>query len=85
MTITDDDATTVSISPTDATGGEPGANDGLFTVTLAGGKLAPAGGIAVDYTVNGTATGGADYAALSGSVTIPAGAIFGDDRRRCAE
>ena len=73
VTIADDDATTVSIAPTDAAASEPGVNDGLFTVTLAGGKLAPAGGIVVDYTVNGTATGGADYAALSGSVTIPAG------------
>ncbi len=71
--IADDDATTVSITATDAGGGEPGANDGLFTVALAGGKLAPAGGIAVEYTIGGTATGGADYTSLPGSVTIPAG------------
>ena len=74
VTIADDDATTVSIAATDGAASEPGGNDGLLTVTLAGSKLAPPGGIAVAYTVNGTATAGADYSSLSGTVTIPAGA-----------
>ena len=39
-----------------------------------GGKVAPTGGITVNYTVGGTAIGGADYAALATSVVIPAGA-----------
>jgi hypothetical protein len=69
----DSDATTVSITASDATGTEPGTDDGAFTVTLDGGKLAPTGGIAVTYTITGTATGGADYATLTGTVTIPAG------------
>ena len=74
VTIADDDATTVSITATDASGSEPGTNDGLLTVALAGGKVAPAGGIVVNYSTGGSAVGGADYVALAGSVTIPAGA-----------
>jgi len=74
VTNTDDDATTVSIVATDASGSEPGTDDGLFTVTLAGGKLAPPAGIVVNYTIAGNATPGADYTAFSGSATIPAGA-----------
>lgn len=73
VTNTDNDATTVSIVATDPNGSEPGADDGLFTVTLAGGKLAPAAGIQVNYAVTGNATAGSDYAALSGSVTIADG------------
>ena len=69
-----DDAATVSISVTDATGREPGTDDAQFTVTLSGGKLAPTGGIAVNYTTGGTATAGSDLTALTGTVTIPAGA-----------
>ena len=69
----DADATTVSIVATDATGGEPGADDGVFTVALAGGKLAPDGGITVAYAVSGTASAGSDYTAMSGTVTIPGG------------
>ena len=74
VTIADDDATTISITATDASGSEPGTNDGLLTVALAGGKIAPAGGIVVSYSTGGSAVGGADYVALTGSVTIPAGA-----------
>ncbi len=79
VTISDDigsgsDATTVSIAATDANGSEPGTDDGLFTVTLAGGKVAPSGGVTVSYTVSGSATAGADYTALAGTVTIPGGA-----------
>ena len=73
VTINDDDPTTVSITASDPTGSEPGTDDGQFTVTLGGGKVAPAGGIVVSYTVSGTATAGADYTALAGTVTIPAG------------
>ena len=43
-------------------------------MTLAGGKVAPTGGITVSYSVSGSATAGSDYATLSGAVTIPAGA-----------
>ena len=74
-TIADDDATTVSITPNDANGSEPGTDDGQFTVRLDGGKLAPTGGIVVNYTVSGTASAGTDYVSLPGSVTIPAGSV----------
>ena len=70
----DPDATTVSIVATDAVGSEPGTDDGLFTVTLARGKVAPPAGITVSYTVSGSATAGTDYTALAGTVSIPAGA-----------
>ena len=76
VTINDDDPTTVSIAASDPSGSEPGADDGQFTVTLGGGTVAPAGGIVVSYTVSGTATGGTDYTALAGTVTIPAGQSF---------
>ena len=74
VTNTDNDATTVSIAATDPSGSEPGTDDGLFTVSLDGGKLAPPGGITVNYSVSGTATAGTDYVAIGSSVIIPAGA-----------
>ena len=52
-----------------------GANEGWFTheafVQL---SSAPASDLTVSYTVGGTATAGSDYTALSGTVTVPAGA-----------
>ena len=71
VTISDDDNTTVSISATDPTATEPGDN-GEFTIQLAGGKVAPTGGITVAYAIDGatTATSGTDYVALSGTATI---------------
>ncbi|WP_044169973.1 FG-GAP-like repeat-containing protein, partial [Kamptonema formosum] len=44
---------------------------GNFVITLS--EAAPAGGITVSYTVAGTATAGADYTPLSGTVTFAAG------------
>ena len=52
---------------------ETPTNHGQFTVTLAGGKVAPTGGIAGELPVGGTATGGVDYAALGRHGHIPAG------------
>jgi gliding motility-associated-like protein len=54
-----------------ADAGEPGTN-GSFMVSLPTGIL-PAEAVTVHYTINGTATPGADYTALPGSVIIPAG------------
>ncbi|MFC7526893.1 Calx-beta domain-containing protein, partial [Parapedobacter sp. GCM10030251] len=51
-------------------GAEPGT-DGAFTISLPSGITATAD-ITVNYTVTGTATGGTDYTALTGTVTIPA-------------
>lgn len=74
-TIVNDDAAAtaaagVSIAATTATATE-GRSNGAFTVTRAGSTSAS---LSVRYTVAGTATPGADYRSLSGTVTIPAGA-----------
>src|SRR5439155_13925493 len=73
-TILDDDLLTVTISPTDSTAAEP-SQTGRFTVKRDGDLTA---NLIVGYTVSGTATSGADYTALAGSVTIPAGAASAD-------
>jgi subtilisin len=60
----------VTVTAPDPSAGETGANPGSFSVSRTG-SLATA--LTVQYTVNGTATPGADYTALTGTVTIPAG------------
>ena len=60
---------TVSVTASDPAAAESG-EPGQFTVTRTGDTAA---GLVVDYTVGGTATAGTDYAALAGTVTIPAG------------
>jgi N-acetylneuraminic acid mutarotase len=63
---------TVSVSASDALALEnPPGDIGAFTVSRTGPTDAP---LAVNLTVGGSATGGADYAALGTSVVIPAGA-----------
>src|SRR6185295_12049784 len=74
VTIADNDATTISIAATDANASETATDNGLFTVSLSNGKVAPVGGLTVNYAVSGSATPTTDYAALTGSVVIPAGA-----------
>jgi hypothetical protein len=61
---------TVSVSAADASASESGPDAGSVTFTRTGSTAAP---LVVSYTVGGSATRGADYAALLGSVTIPAG------------
>ncbi len=72
LTIADDENGTgfpaISIVASDPTAG--GADHGQFTVTRTGSTAAD---LAVAYTVSGTAIPGTDYAALSGTVTLPAG------------
>src|SRR5205085_8453867 len=67
-----DNEPTVSITKTkdgsEANGATTGK--GVFTVTRKGGDLTQP--LTVLYTVAGSATAGDDYAALAGSVTIPA-------------
>lgn len=67
---------TISIAATDPAAAEVNApalaNPGVFTVTRTGPTTQP---LVVNYTLGGTATPGADYTALPGSVTIPAGAL----------
>jgi len=66
-----EDRTSVDIAAAND-GTEAGPTNGRFIVTIS----RPVSGAAttVAYTVGGTATAGADYTALSGTVTIPAGA-----------
>jgi hypothetical protein len=64
----------VSIVASDPTATEAGSTTGAFRVFRTGPTTA---NLVVNYTVGGTATGGGtDYAALSGTVTIPTGAAF---------
>ena len=64
-------APTVSVSTSDATGAEPGTDTGRFTVSRSGGVSGQV--LTVPYTLTGTATPGADFTSLSGSVTLAAG------------
>jgi uncharacterized protein (DUF1800 family) len=61
----------VSVAATTATTDAKGAAPGVFTITRTGSTAAP---LTVYYTLGGSAVAGFDYAALPGSVTIPAGA-----------
>lgn len=60
----------VSIVATDASASEVGPDSGTFTVSRSG---STAGSLVVSYSLGGTAVA-ADYATLSGSLTIPVGA-----------
>ncbi|HRQ28483.1 MAG TPA: HYR domain-containing protein, partial [Saprospiraceae bacterium] len=68
--ITDYDVTNVSIVATNH-GAEPGTN-GLFTVSM---PFPSESDTEISYTVTGTATPGADYTSLSGTIIIPAGLL----------
>jgi hypothetical protein len=61
----------VTISAIDRTATEAGPTPGAFRVSRTGSRASP---LTVSYSLTGTATPGSDYAALPGSVTIPAGA-----------
>ncbi|MBW4662233.1 MAG: VCBS repeat-containing protein [Drouetiella hepatica Uher 2000/2452] len=64
----------VSIAPgtTPSEAGTTTPITGRFLLTLS--DPAPAGGITVTYSVGGSATAGSDYTALTGSITVAAGA-----------
>jgi gliding motility-associated-like protein len=74
VNIADDDniAANLVINVTNPVDGAEPATNGTFTVGLPAGYTASED-ITVHYTVGGTATGGADYTALGGTVVIPAG------------
>ena len=61
----------VTVAATDPTATEAGVTTGTFAVSRTGSTAAA---LTVNYTVSGSATPGSDYTALTGSVTIPAGA-----------
>ncbi len=74
-TILNDDNSTVSVTAAPAVipeGGPGAAGTGNFTFTFSN-PVSTAR--TVSYTVSGTATSGTDYVALSGSFTMPAGAL----------
>ena len=71
ITISDDDLPVVTLSATDASAAEAGANTGTYTFSRTG---STAVALAVNYTVSGTATDGVDFATLGTSVTFSAGA-----------
>ncbi len=68
--ILDDDFMTVTVSATGGNASEP-STSGAFTVKRDGDLTAA---LVVNYSVGGTASNGVDCAALSGTLTIPAGA-----------
>ena len=63
----------VTIEATDASASEAGPDTGTFRVTRP--DTSTNGALTVAYTLSGTAANGSDYAALSGSVVIPDGAL----------
>ncbi len=69
LTLADDDSSAVTISAT-TLGAEPD-QDGLFTFALSNPAAQPT---TVSYTVSGSATAGADYTTLSGTIVVLAGA-----------
>jgi uncharacterized repeat protein (TIGR01451 family) len=69
VNILDNNNATVSVAAT-IDGNESGPIDGVFTVTQSAIAL---NDTVLSYTVAGTATSASDYAALSGTVTIPGG------------
>jgi len=71
LVLPDDDQATVAISSAPVVFGEAGGTAAL-RITRSGASTATA--LSVNYTLSGTATNGADYKALPGTITIPAGA-----------
>jgi Calx-beta domain len=69
-TISDNDSATVTIANT-TNGAEAGPANGVMTVTQSAPSIV---NTVIAYTISGTATSGTDYTALSGTVTILAGA-----------
>jgi hypothetical protein len=71
----DDEKPTVNLSVNRGDAGNPGepAVNGSFSIgrSNAAAAAVTAGSLVVNYQVSGSATGGADYALLTGSVTIP--------------
>ena len=74
-TILDDDDSEISIDDVTVTEGDSGTVDAVFSVTVSS-TLASA--LTIDYdSADATATAGADYTAVSGVLTIPAGSSSG--------
>ena len=73
----DDEVVDVTVTVLDGTCIEqPTPDNGSFRITSS--VAAQTGGLTVSYTIGGTATAGSDYTTLSGTATIPAGALYVD-------
>ncbi len=59
----------INVVASDPNAAEQGADPGVFTIS----RGSTVGNLPVYYTIGGTAAGGTDYTALSGTVTIPNG------------
>jgi hypothetical protein len=70
-----DNEPTVGVAAVDAAASEQGPDKGVFRFTR---SAAGGADLAVRYTVAGTATGGTDYAKLTGTAVIPGGQTFVD-------
>ena len=57
-----------------STSGSVVEDAGTHNVAVNLSPAAPAGGVTLDYTIGGSATGGSDYTSLSGTVDVTAGA-----------
>src|SRR3990172_4033749 len=68
VNIVDNELAVVTINATDEEASEAGPGTGLFVVTRTGDATAP---LTVNYTIGGSATNGADYAALGATVLLP--------------
>lgn len=71
VSLYDNDPVVVIVGVSDSTCAESSSNDGVFTVTRLGLRSSA---VTVSYALSGSATNGADYATLSGSVTISSNA-----------
>ena len=76
VTIDDNETATITLSVTDSVAGEAN-DDGQFTVSI---SAASDQDTVISYFVTGDATADSDFQSLSGTVTIAAGEIDGDDR-----
>jgi len=75
ITIVDDDLANVFVTASDDTARENNASGGTFVISRIG-RLDV--NLQVNYTLEGTASPGADYPALSGTIIIPAGSATAD-------
>ena len=73
ITVADVNVAAVSASANSATVEEDSSQSAVFTITRTGG--ATVFPLTVSYTISGTASAGADYNALSGSVTLAGGQL----------
>src|SRR5262245_11594107 len=75
LTIADNPAPVLSIAVSDAAASEVGPDAGALRISRVGDTTF---GLTVFFTIGGSATNGADYQGIAGSINIPPGASFVD-------